>query len=145
MFEPAPHKGAAPLHIVGNVSRLWFLLLDNWLSFYSARCRVKKQRGCVTCCLFKYFFFFSVVNANLLQTSLELISALPAIYFSVKDSNWNFCLTVTKADFKILLYCETGSWGNTQRSLGWSWVSCSAKLCPRTLCRACEQYRYFCE
>ena len=29
MFEPAPDKVAAPLHIVGNKSRLWFLFLDS--------------------------------------------------------------------------------------------------------------------
>lgn len=66
-------------------------------SFYNAGCRVKKQRGCVVCCLFKYLIiFFSAVNANLLQTCLELISALPASSASVKDSGWNLCLTVTK-------------------------------------------------
>lgn len=48
--------------------------------------------------LSKYLIiFFSAVNANLLQTCLELISALPASSSSVKDSSWNLCLTVTKA------------------------------------------------
>lgn len=80
VLEPAPAKVAAPLQVIGNESRLWFLFLDSPEVVFLMQ-NVEIKTIIIPHC------FFLALNADLLQTCLELISAFPASSSFLKDSS----------------------------------------------------------
>lgn len=77
---------AASLRVIGNESKLWFLLLDNpEVVFSMQNVEIKSQEDSSSAV--KIPIFFLAVTADLLQTCLELISALPASSSFLKDSS----------------------------------------------------------
>lgn len=82
-----PRQSSCSNHLVGNSSRLWFLFLDSPEVFIIQDVEFKSKEDVSSAVLSTWSLFFSAMNANLLQTCLELLSAWPASSSSVKDSS----------------------------------------------------------